>query len=294
MLDEGSGGRTSIEMHEALAAIGAHLESDIGSDASLLGTSVLSRFAGDALSLLGDFAVRPSLTEADFTRVRQLRLNRLRQLRDMPGAVADRAFTRLLYGSHPYGHTPLGTEQSLTSLSVDDVRRFHAGALRPSEATLVAVGDCDHADDRAARSRRVRRLERHGKPAAARPDRDAGVVAPCGGSPRQGAAVRACASDTWRSTRSNPDFHALVAANMVLGGQFVSRDQSQPARGQGHYLRRAHGIRLPPPPGPVRVECQRADGSDRDSRLPNRSGRSRRFADPRRSRTKSSRSVWLR
>ena len=191
MLDEGSGGRTSIEMHEALAAIGAHLESDIGSDASLLGTSVLSRFAGDALSLLGDFAVRPSLTEADFTRVRQLRLNRLRQLRDMPGAVADRAFTRLLYGSHPYGHTPLGTESSLTSLSVDDVRRFHAGALRPSEATLVAVGDCDHAAiERLAADAFAGWSGTANRPLPV-PHRDAGVVAPCGGSSRQGAAVRA-------------------------------------------------------------------------------------------------------
>ena len=48
--------------------------------------------------------------EPTSTRVRQLRLHRLTQLRDMPGAVADRAFLRLLYGAHPYGHTPLGTE----------------------------------------------------------------------------------------------------------------------------------------------------------------------------------------
>jgi zinc protease len=222
MLDEGSGGRSSIEMHEALAAIGAHLESDIGSDASLLGTSVLTRFAGDALALLADFAARPALTEPDFIRVRQLRLSRLRQLRDMPGAVADRAFARLLYGSHPYGHTPLGTEASLTSLSIDDVRLFHAGALRPSEATLVAVGDCDHQtivrlaedaftgwDGTADRplpmpteTPRVSRL----------------AVVPRARAPQSELRVGHVAVD-----RGTPDFHALIAANMVLGGQFVSR-----------------------------------------------------------------------
>ncbi len=30
MLDEGSGGRSAIEMHEALARLGAQLDSDIG------------------------------------------------------------------------------------------------------------------------------------------------------------------------------------------------------------------------------------------------------------------------
>ena len=49
MLDEGSGGRSSIEMHEALARLGTHLDSDIGSDAALLSLTVLSRFAGPAL-----------------------------------------------------------------------------------------------------------------------------------------------------------------------------------------------------------------------------------------------------
>src|SRR5206468_10333051 len=86
-----------------------------------------------------------ALREDDFARVRQLRLHRLTQIRDMPGAVADRAFLRLLYGIHPYGHSPIGSETSLASMTVDDVRQFHAAAIRPSAATLLAVGDCDHA-----------------------------------------------------------------------------------------------------------------------------------------------------
>ena len=88
--------------------------------------------------------MRPALREDDFARVRQLRLHRLTQLRDMPGAVADRAFLKLLYGEHPYGHSPIGSELSLAAMTVDDVRAFHARAIRPSAATLIAVGDCDH------------------------------------------------------------------------------------------------------------------------------------------------------
>jgi predicted Zn-dependent peptidase len=88
--------------------------------------------------------VRPALREEDFLRVRQLRLHRLTQIRDMPGAVADRAFLKLLYGAHPYGHSPIGSEASLAAMHVDDVRAFHERAIRPSVATLLAVGDCRH------------------------------------------------------------------------------------------------------------------------------------------------------
>jgi len=222
MLDEGSGGRSAIEMHEALAAIGAHLESDIGSDAALLGTTVLSRFAAEALTLLGDFAVRPSLAGEDFARVRRLRLNRLTQLRDMPGAVADRAFVRLLYGSHPYGHTPLGTEEALDRLTIDDVRAFHAGLVRPTEAILVTVGDCEHAAI-------VRLAEDafegwHGSADRAQPAPGPVSRAPrLAVVPRPGAPQSELRIGQIAASRSSPDYHALVAANLVLGGQFVSR-----------------------------------------------------------------------
>jgi zinc protease len=109
MLDEGSKGRSAIEMHEALARLGAQFDTDIGADAALLSVTTLARYCDRGLELLADMVARPSLTEADFARVRQLRLHRLTQLRDIPGAVADRTFMRLLYGSHPYGHTPKGT-----------------------------------------------------------------------------------------------------------------------------------------------------------------------------------------
>src|SRR5262249_16630510 len=111
----------------------------------LLTLTTLSRFADRALSLLADMVARPALTDADFARVRQLRLHRLTQLRDIPGAVADRAFARLLYGRHPYGHPPIGREDAVAAFTADDVRGFHRQVIRPAAATLVAVGDCEHA-----------------------------------------------------------------------------------------------------------------------------------------------------
>ena len=53
MLDEGSGDRSAIEMHEAIARLGAQFDTDIGSDATRASSvTVLSRFADRALGLL--------------------------------------------------------------------------------------------------------------------------------------------------------------------------------------------------------------------------------------------------
>ena len=42
MLDEGSGDRSAIEIHEAIARLGTQLETDIGSDAAVAGFTVLA------------------------------------------------------------------------------------------------------------------------------------------------------------------------------------------------------------------------------------------------------------
>lgn len=222
MLDEGSGTRSAIEIHEALARVGAQLDSDIGSDAAILTITALSRFAGPALALFADMVARPSLTEADFERVRQLRLHRLTQLRDMPGAVADRAFVKLLYGTHPYGHTPLGSERSLSSMSVEDIRRFHQTMIRPAEATLVVSGDCEHAE-----IERLAAAAFNGWIGSSTGALPAMTTLPQAGRlnviARPGAPQSELRIGQVAVPRNTPDYHALVAANMVLGGQFVSR-----------------------------------------------------------------------
>ena len=222
MLDEGSGDRSAIEIHEALARLGAQFDTDIGSDATVASVTVLSRFSRRALELLSDVVVRPAIRETDFSRVRQLRLHRLTQLRDMPGAVADRAFLRLLYGAHPYGHSPIGSETSLASMRVDDARAFHAGKIRPGVATLIAVGDCDHAAmaQMAAEAFADWTGGVDGEPA------DAGGLpqsARLQVVPRPRAPQSELRIGQVSVARDTPDYHPLVVANTILGGQFVSR-----------------------------------------------------------------------
>jgi zinc protease len=222
MLDEGSGDRSAIEIHEGLARLGAQFDTDIGSDATVTSVTVLSRFTRRALDLLSDVVVRPAIREADFSRVRQLRLHRLTQMRDMPGAVGDRAFLRLLYGAHPYGHSPIGSEGSLAAMDVDDVRAFHARAIRPGVSTLIAVGDCDHAAmvQMAAEAFADWTGGGDDEPAVdvALPHSARLNIVPRPRAPQSELRIGQVSV-----ARDTPDYHPLVLANTILGGQFVSR-----------------------------------------------------------------------
>src|SRR5688572_2376113 len=144
MLDEGTGHLSAIDVSDALARIGAVYDIDVGPDATVFTLTTLSRFADRGAFLLADMLIRPSLRPADFERVRQLRLDRLRQLKDLPPAVAERAFLRLLYGEHPYGHLSIGNDAALRAISLEQVAAFHATTFRPRGATLVVAGAHSH------------------------------------------------------------------------------------------------------------------------------------------------------
>jgi zinc protease len=225
LLDEGCGSLNALELHDALARIGAQLETEVGSDGTMLELTMLARHATRGLGLLADMVLRPRFEQRDFDRVRDLRLNRLVQLRDTPSALADRVYAEILFKGHPYGHLPIGTEGSLRALTLREVSAFHARAYRPSVATIVAVGDATH--DRLA-------ALVHGAFGEWKsPESDAPVVDPLQRTAQPGPRLAvvnrpAAAQSELRighvgPPRTTPDYHALLVMNMVLGGQFVSR-----------------------------------------------------------------------
>jgi zinc protease len=228
LLDEGCGDLDALQVHEALGRIGAHLETEVGADATVLELSMLEQHAARGLALLACMVRQPRMEQRDFDRVRDLRRNRLIQLRDLPPAVADRVFTELLYREHPYGHLPVGTEASLETMTLTEVTAFHRRAYSPALATVVVVGSASHErlaalveqafgewDAPLASSASLLDVSALRVPVA-----DGGRVATIH---RPGSAQSELRMGHLGLARSTPDYHAVLVLNMVLGGQFVSR-----------------------------------------------------------------------
>ena len=158
----------------------------------------------------------------------QLRLTRLVQIRDMPSAIADRAFMQVVYGTHPYAHMALGTEESLRQLTHRHGQDVSRAAVPPVERDADRVGRHRRRRVQPDGVGRVRDLDRTARPEI--PD-DAAIVAaavgagPSAGHRRQDRARRKARFASARSgCRANtPDYHPLIVLNMILGGQFVSR-----------------------------------------------------------------------
>ena len=228
LLDEGCGDLDALGVHDKLGRLGAQLETEVGADATVLGLTTLARFADEATRLLAEMVVSPRFDDGDFERVRDLRINRLLQLREMPPALAERTFLRLLYGDHPYGHLPIGTEDSLRGMAAGEPVSFHRRMYDPTRTSVIAAGDASHDEllrlvEHAFGSWRAAEPHAYPDPAAlpvatTQSASDRRVVVP-----RPGSAQSELRIGHLGVARTSPDYHALVTLNLVLGGQVVSR-----------------------------------------------------------------------
>lgn len=228
MADEGTGALSAFDVSDALSRIGADYDVDVGGDSTDFTLTTLTRFASRGASLLADMVTRPRLLENEFLRVRQLRLDRLRQLKDLPSAVAEQTFLRLMYGNHPYAHLAIGNDAGLRRATIDEVVSFHAGAFQPSRSTLIVCGAMTHDEMlRLAEDTFGGWSAMGGKVNGARSAADleplAGPVTRLAVVQRESAAQSELRIGHLSTRRLTPDYPALLVMNAVLGGQFVSR-----------------------------------------------------------------------
>lgn len=141
LLDEGAGSRDAIRLAEDLGLLGASLGSGTDWDATYVSIDVLSKNLNSSLEIFADVVRRPMLPASALERVRSERLMELLQQREEPAAIAGKRFSNLLYGSGTYGNSVIGNSESVSRLSIDDVRRFYTQNFIPNNTSIIVAGD---------------------------------------------------------------------------------------------------------------------------------------------------------
>jgi zinc protease len=229
LLDEGTPTRTALQIADQQAFLGVRLNTSAGWDASTVSLHTPTAQLDSALALFADVVLNPAFPPAEVERLRAERLTLLTQLKDRPTAIADQAYSAIVFGAdHPYGRPTLGTEASVKGMSRGDVRGYYEEHYRPNNATLIVVGDVRPADVEQRLGALLGRWQRRNSPqpvftkAPVRDDASARrttiylIDKPAAAQ----SSVRIGAIGVARST---PDYFPLLVMNTVLGVPFTSR-----------------------------------------------------------------------
>jgi zinc protease len=147
MLQQGTATRNATQIADETALLGASLSSSATIDGSSVGTSSLVKNFPAALDLVADIVLHPTFPADEVERRRASRLAAFADDRGEPNVILSRTAVSVLFGPHhPFGYDNAGTEESIKTMSRDDMMNFWKSYYVPNNASLVVAGNISRDD----------------------------------------------------------------------------------------------------------------------------------------------------
>jgi zinc protease len=144
MLKRGTERRSKHEIGEVLDFTGGHLGSNAGRHTAGVGAKARSADFEQMMELVAECALVPSFPAAEVEKYRGDLVTAIREDYDDTRQVAMDCLRGLVYApAHPYSRRVIGTEDTVSNISRDNLAGFHARHFRADAATLVVVGAVD-------------------------------------------------------------------------------------------------------------------------------------------------------
>ena len=150
MLTRGTASHTSEEIAEILEASGGSLSGYGGRNSFGVSAKFLSRDLPLALRLVNEVLSTPTFPEDEFQKMRTRVLAGIRRRSEDIEETHALLQQKMLYAPHPYSLTAEGSEESVKSLTRQDLAKFHDEYCRPDNMVLCVAGDFDSAEVRKA------------------------------------------------------------------------------------------------------------------------------------------------
>lgn len=211
-LDEGAAGRSGHDLAAFVESRGAALSTG-ATGASM---RCLTRDATGVLDALRDVLRSPDFAPDVIERKRGELVSQFLAENDDPAFVGRERLRAEIYGPHPYARRDKGSVEGLHEISREDLRKHHGTHFVPGGTIIGAVGDLPVADMEALL------VERFGSWTGPAPRAPSPPAIPF---PVQGREVRVEEDREQLHLflghlgirRSDPDYHALLVADLVLG-----------------------------------------------------------------------------
>ena len=224
MLREGTKTKTSVEIAEQSAQLGAEISASaaFGSSSTLINASGLSDNFDQWLALTNDVLLNANFPADELNRLKQRLKAQLRQQRANPNFLANERFSKAVYGSYP-ASVVSATNESIDAITSEMLAKWHQDRYKPQNTILGITGDVKAAEI-------LPKLE---KALAGWKKDDLKEVLPPNPTPvaskkvflvdRPGSVQTTVALGNIAIDRRDPDYIPLTVLNRILGGGPAAR-----------------------------------------------------------------------
>ena len=142
MAFKGTARRTAADVNRELDEIGSHSNAYTSEEQTVYYATVLPEYQERAVDILADI-LRPALREDDFTTEKKVILEEIAKYEDQPPFGAHEKCMAMHFGQHPLSRNILGSVESVSALTAENMRAYFEQRYSPSNIVLAAAGNVD-------------------------------------------------------------------------------------------------------------------------------------------------------
>ena len=142
MVFKGTPTRSADEVNREFDEMGAYYNAFTSEENTVYFAAVLPEYQKRSVALLTDI-MRPSLREEDFDTEKKVIIEEIRMYDDQPPFGADDRVKALFFGSHPLAGSVLGTTETVSALTVGQMRNYFEQRYSPNNLFVAAAGKID-------------------------------------------------------------------------------------------------------------------------------------------------------
>ena len=144
MLNEATTETSNEELSNKMQKLGSRISFSADNDSTNLSIRSLSQNLDETVAIAAEMLLKPKFDPADFERLKGQYLQSIIQGKKDPQQIAAVVYQLLLYGKdNSFSYTNMGTEETVSAITLDDVKAFYAEHYSPRIADIVAVSDED-------------------------------------------------------------------------------------------------------------------------------------------------------
>jgi zinc protease len=230
LMNEGTANKTPEELEDAIRLLGASISFSGGSENITIRVSALARNFEKTLALVEEMLFEPRWDEEQFGLAKSRVINNLKRNLANPSYLASNTLNSLVFGEgNILAVETAGTEESVSSITIDDLKNFYSSNFSPTLASFIVAGDVDQARVETALAGLNERwqpkevsLPEIKLPEAPEKSQIYFVDVP-------GAKQSVIYIGAPSIARTNPDYYPAFVTNYKLGGSFNGILQSYPS-----------------------------------------------------------------
>ncbi|QDZ39633.1 insulinase family protein [Euhalothece natronophila Z-M001] len=140
VITKGTATLNAADIAEKIESVGAGINAETANDYFSLSLKTVSQDFPEIFSLVGEIMRAPSFPDSEVELEQALTLQAIAAQQEQPFNLAFNQLRSQMYPQHPYGSPVLGTEETVSALSVADLKSYHQTYFRPDNLVISLSG----------------------------------------------------------------------------------------------------------------------------------------------------------